>query len=220
MSSCSTPWWAEYVSWQTAARMPRILLAATLAPTPEPQMRMPALGLAVAGRRRRAAGRSPGSRRSGPSRRRRGRSARGRGPPRPRRRSSSSLSAAPAWSAANATAHQLCPGSEVRRSRVVRPRAGPARASDGRPVARKCPRSTVGIRPRSPSRTTRATDVGDALGGEPEVLEDRAGRRRRAEVVEPDDRALVADPALPAERHADLDADAACGRPAAGPSSR
>ena len=51
-------------------------------------------------------------------------------------------------------------------------------------------------------------DVGDALGGEAEVLEDRAGRRRGAEVVEPDDRALVADPALPAERHADLDADA------------
>ena len=41
MSSCSTPWWAEYVSWQTAERMPRILLAATLAPTPEPQIRIP-----------------------------------------------------------------------------------------------------------------------------------------------------------------------------------
>ena len=64
------------------------------------------------------------------------------------------------------------------------------------------------IRPRRPSRTTRAADVGDAIGGEPEVLEDRPGRRRRAEVIEPDDRALVADPALPAERHADLDADA------------
>src|SRR6185503_6348564 len=35
MSSCSTPWWAEYVSWQTAERTPRILFAATLAPTPE-----------------------------------------------------------------------------------------------------------------------------------------------------------------------------------------
>ena len=31
MSSCSTPWWAEYVSWQTAVRTPRILFAATLA---------------------------------------------------------------------------------------------------------------------------------------------------------------------------------------------
>ncbi len=48
MSSCSTPWWAEYVSWQTAARMPRILLAATDAPTPEPQMRMPRSAVAVA----------------------------------------------------------------------------------------------------------------------------------------------------------------------------
>ena len=50
MSSCSTPWWAEYVSWQTAARMPRILFAATRAPTPEPQIRIAAVGLAVADR--------------------------------------------------------------------------------------------------------------------------------------------------------------------------
>ena len=28
MSSCSTPWWAEYVSWHTEARTPRILFAA------------------------------------------------------------------------------------------------------------------------------------------------------------------------------------------------
>ena len=55
MSSCSTPWWAEYVSWQTAARTPRILFAATDAPTPEPQMRMPALGRAVADGEARAA---------------------------------------------------------------------------------------------------------------------------------------------------------------------
>ena len=41
MSSCSTPWCAEYVSWQIAARMPGILLAATDAPTPDPQIRMP-----------------------------------------------------------------------------------------------------------------------------------------------------------------------------------
>ena len=41
MSSCSTPWWAEYVSWQIAARMPRILLAAIDAPTPDPQTRIP-----------------------------------------------------------------------------------------------------------------------------------------------------------------------------------
>jgi len=41
MSSCSTPWCALYVSWQTAVRMPRILFAATDAPTPDPQMRIP-----------------------------------------------------------------------------------------------------------------------------------------------------------------------------------
>ena len=50
MSSCSTPWWAEYVSWQTAARTPRILFAATDAPTPEPQIEDAPLGLAVADR--------------------------------------------------------------------------------------------------------------------------------------------------------------------------
>ena len=41
MSSCSTPWCAEYVSWQIAARMPAILHAATDAPTPEPQTSTP-----------------------------------------------------------------------------------------------------------------------------------------------------------------------------------
>ncbi len=41
MSSCSTPWCAEYVSWHTPARMPRILFAATHAPTPLPQITMP-----------------------------------------------------------------------------------------------------------------------------------------------------------------------------------
>jgi len=41
MSSCSTPWCAEYVSWQTDARMPVILQAATEAPTPLPQTRTP-----------------------------------------------------------------------------------------------------------------------------------------------------------------------------------
>ena len=50
-----------------------------------------------------------------------------------------------------------------------------------------------------------ASDAGDAIDREAELLEDRPGRRRRAEVVEADDRALVADPALPAERHAGLD---------------
>ena len=41
MSSCSTPWRAEYASWQTEARTPGTLLAVTLAPTPLPQMTMP-----------------------------------------------------------------------------------------------------------------------------------------------------------------------------------
>ena len=41
MSSCSTPWCAEYVSWQIAARIPASLQAATEAPTPEPQTRTP-----------------------------------------------------------------------------------------------------------------------------------------------------------------------------------
>src|SRR5262245_39951755 len=41
MLSCSTPWCAEYESWQIAARMPGSLLAATHAPTPLPQMRTP-----------------------------------------------------------------------------------------------------------------------------------------------------------------------------------
>src|SRR4051812_2235467 len=52
-----------------------------------------------------------------------------------------------------------------------------------------------------------ATDLGDTLGGEPELLEDRPCRRRRAVMIEPDDRALVTDPPLPPERDADLDAD-------------
>ena len=41
MSSCSTPWCAEYASWQIAARMPGILQAAIEAPTPDPQTRTP-----------------------------------------------------------------------------------------------------------------------------------------------------------------------------------
>ena len=66
--------------------------------------------------------------------------------------------------------------------------------------------------PAQPVAHDAPADVRDARHGEPELLEDRAGRRRGAEVVEPDDRALVADPALPAERHADLDADALADR--------
>ena len=41
ISSCSTPWTAEYRSWQTAALTPLTLLAAILAPTPLPHMIIP-----------------------------------------------------------------------------------------------------------------------------------------------------------------------------------
>src|SRR4051794_39564566 len=44
----------------------------------------------------------------------------------------------------------------------------------------------------------------DPIPRETEVLEDRPRGRGRAEVIEPDDRPLVADPAIPAERHARL----------------
>ena len=52
-----------------------------------------------------------------------------------------------------------------------------------------------------------AGDVDDAIHGEAELREDRARRRRGPEMIDPDDRPLVADPALPAERGARLDAD-------------
>ena len=45
-----------YVSWQTAVRMPRILFAATDAPTPDPQMRIPAVGRCLLDRHARALG--------------------------------------------------------------------------------------------------------------------------------------------------------------------
>ena len=41
MSSCSTPWCAEYTSWQIAARIPGIFDAAIDAPTPDPQTSTP-----------------------------------------------------------------------------------------------------------------------------------------------------------------------------------
>src|SRR6478672_3055350 len=47
-----------------------------------------------------------------------------------------------------------------------------------------------------------------AVDREAELLEDRPGRGARAEMVEPDDRALVSDPAVPTERHTGLDGDA------------
>src|SRR4051812_10454367 len=45
----------------------------------------------------------------------------------------------------------------------------------------------------------------DTVDREAELLEDRPGRRARTEVVERDHRALIADPAVPSERHAGLD---------------
>ena len=139
--------------------------------------------------------------------------------PRPAAASSSSLRAAPAWSAANAT-------------RIGRPLScGPDRttASDRRPdrrgrerrlAAAAAPaggpaRGSAAGRGPSPSRTPRATSA-TRSDGEPELLEDRPGRRRRPEVVEPDDRALVAGPAVPAERDTGLDGDPGPDRAAAG----
>ena len=55
-------------------------------------------------------------------------------------------------------------------------------------------------------------DRRDPLDREPELLEDRPGRGRRPVVVEPDDCSGVADPALPAERHARLHGDPGANR--------
>src|SRR3954467_8695848 len=52
-----------------------------------------------------------------------------------------------------------------------------------------------------------AGDPDDAVDREPELLEDRSGRRRCAEMIETYDRSLVADPAVPAERDARFDRD-------------
>src|ERR1019366_8160766 len=51
-------------------------------------------------------------------------------------------------------------------------------------------------------------DVGDAIDGESEVREDDRRGRRRPEMVEADDRAVGAGPAVPTERCSGLDADA------------
>ena len=141
-------------------------------------MRIPRSAVAVADRVRRAAGRSPGSRRSGRSRRRRGRPARGRCRRRRAGERSSAFSAAPAWSAANA----------IRISRRASVAGMERRDAAAEPA------------PDDPSR-----DVGDASTVNPNSLEDRRRRGRRAEVVDADHRALVARVALPAERDAGLD---------------
>ena len=47
MSSCSTPWWAEYVSWQTAARMPRHLVGRDRRPDAGAADQDAAVGLAA-----------------------------------------------------------------------------------------------------------------------------------------------------------------------------
>src|SRR4026208_140453 len=98
-----------------------------------------------------------------------------------------------------------------RRGSPRRPtRAGPPLARRA-PARGHAPQARAGA-PRHPplgpvAQGARA-DVGHAVRRETEVLEDRPGRRRRTEVVESDDRAFVADPALPTEGYADLDAHA------------
>ena len=59
----------------------------------------------------------------------------------------------------------------------------------------------------SPDQLPRA--LGHVLGGEAELLQDASARRRGAEAIERDVRRAIADPALPAERDARLDRDAA-----------
>src|SRR3954447_16410908 len=51
--------------------------------------------------------------------------------------------------------------------------------------------------------------VRDSLRREPELGEDREGRRRRPEMIDPEDRAFVARVALPAGARAGLDRDPA-----------
>ena len=94
---------------------------------------------------------------------------------------------------------QECPGSDAVGRRPTRRRERRV-AAEVAAVERRDPAVEAVAHDRAATSATRRR--------EPELLEDRAGRRRRPEVIEPDDRALVADPALPAERHADLDADA------------
>jgi len=53
-----------------------------------------------------------------------------------------------------------------------------------------------GDAPPEPVADHGPANLGDAVRGEAEVLEDGGGRRRRPEVVEPDDRPFVARPAL------------------------
>ena len=50
MSSCSTPWWAEYVSWQTAERTPAHLVGRDARPDAGAADEDAAVGLAVADR--------------------------------------------------------------------------------------------------------------------------------------------------------------------------
>ena len=115
------------------------------------------------------------------------------------------MSAAPAWSAANAT--RIGPSARPAGQRAGSasppwPSFGPCRWRPGGLVA--------GVDGRDAAAEAVADDppgdLGDALRGEAEVLEDRRPGGARPEVVDPDDRALVADLALPAERDPGLDA--------------
>src|SRR5206468_8523008 len=85
---------------------------------------------------------------------------------------------------------------------ACRPRSSVAEAEAGRLVA--------GIERRlaAPEPTFRdaAAHLGHVVHGEAEMLEDGRPRRRRAEVLDAHHRALLADPALPAEPDARLDA--------------
>ena len=118
-----------------------------------------------------------------------------RGQPGELARTSSSLNSAPGVVGGEHDAHRR-PGRAGRRSIPE----SPVRASGARRAATQRLR-----RPWRPSRTTRRPDVGHAVDREAELLEDRPGGGARPEVVDPDDRALVADVALPAQRHARLD---------------
>ena len=98
------------------------------------------------------------------------------------------------------------PASAVAGVRVIGPRDARVALAERRVLAAEVAPSTRRDPAVQPVEDPLAGDVDDPIDREPELLEDRAGRRRRAEMVEPDDRALVADPALPAERDAGLDA--------------
>ena len=179
-SSCSTPWCAEYVSWETAARTPRTLLGRDGRADPRAADEDPAVGLAVPDRVGQPAGEVGVVVGRVGLRRRRGRSARGRcrpagGGARPR-------SSTPGVIRRQRDPHQACP-----------PGRGAGTGS--------------GTRPRSPSRTTPRPTSATRSTVKPNCSRIVGPGADRPEAVERDDRALVAGPALPAERDPHLHAD-------------